>query len=136
MFFIHEMFIVYKLETLKNCKEVKHIIMTITIIYIVLFYVVFDQKMKNTFRKSSAPYAPSTWKNPLPPKNSKSATPLFLLTLKIFQVPLQKEGGKTLWLLTLSFSLLDHSLLHFHTHHQLFVNNHWMPLDFLNFLFH
>ena len=30
----HETFLVYKLETFNNCKEVKHIIMIIAIIYI------------------------------------------------------------------------------------------------------
>ena len=34
-------------------------------------------------------------------------------------------------LLTLSFSLLDYSLLNFHKHHHLFVNNQWMLSDFL-----
>ena len=28
------------------------------------------------------------------------------------------------------FSSLDYSLLNFHIHHQLFVNNQWMILDF------
>ena len=33
--FIHETFLVYKLETFRNCKEVKHImIMIIAVIYI------------------------------------------------------------------------------------------------------
>ena len=37
------MFLVYKLEKFKNCKEAKHImIMTIAIIYIFLSYVIFD----------------------------------------------------------------------------------------------
>ena len=37
------MFLVYKLEIFKNCKEAKHImIMTIAIIYIFLSYVIFD----------------------------------------------------------------------------------------------
>ena len=41
--FIHEMFLVYKLETFTNCKEVKHImIMIIVIICIFLSYVIFD----------------------------------------------------------------------------------------------
>ena len=80
------MFLVYKLETFKNCKEVKHImIMIIAIIYIFLSYVIFDQQLKITFRRPSAPPR----KNPLPPKNSKSAgPPPFLPTLTIFQAPL------------------------------------------------
>ena len=44
LLFIHGRCLVYKLKTFKNCKEVKHImIMTIAIIYIFLFYVIFDQ---------------------------------------------------------------------------------------------
>ena len=62
--YIHETFLVYKLETFKNCKEVKHImIMIIAIIYIFLSYVIFDQQLKITFRKSSDPLKKST----LPP---------------------------------------------------------------------
>ena len=67
MLFIHEKFLVYKLETFKNCKEVKHImIMIIAIIYIFLSYVIFDQQLNITFRKSSASPPPPPWKNPLP----------------------------------------------------------------------
>ena len=56
MFFIHESFLVYKLETFEACMEVKHImIMIIAIIYIFLSYVIFDQQLKITFRKSSGP---------------------------------------------------------------------------------
>ena len=50
------MFLLYKLETFKNCKEVKHIIiMIIAIIYI--FFILGDiwSTVENTFRKSSAP---------------------------------------------------------------------------------
>ena len=48
--------VVYKLEAFKNCNEGKHImIMIIAIIYIFIFYVIFDQQLKITFRKSSAP---------------------------------------------------------------------------------
>ena len=47
MFLIHEMFLVYKLETLNNGREVKHIvIMIIAIIYIFLSYVIFHQQLK------------------------------------------------------------------------------------------
>ena len=49
--FIHEMFLVYKLETFTNCKEVKHImVIIIAIIYIFLSYEIFDQQLKTTFR--------------------------------------------------------------------------------------
>ena len=58
-----ETFLVYKLETLKNFKELKHImIMIIAIIYIFVSYVIFDQQLKITFRK----FSPPPWKNPLP----------------------------------------------------------------------
>ena len=55
--FIHEMFLVDKFETFPNCKEVKHImIMIIAIIYIFFLpFEIFDQPLKITFRKSSAP---------------------------------------------------------------------------------
>ena len=53
--FILETVLVYKLKTFTNCKEVKHIlIMFIAIIYI-FCYEIFDQQLKITFRKSSAP---------------------------------------------------------------------------------
>ena len=77
------MFLVYKLETFKNCKEVKPIMIMITD-YDFLSYVIFDQQLKITFRKSSGP--PEKIHSPLfthlPPKNSKSASPPFLLRLK------------------------------------------------------
>ena len=45
--FIHEMFLVYKLETFTNCKEVKHImVVIIAIIYIFLSYDIFDQLLE------------------------------------------------------------------------------------------
>ena len=50
MLFIRETFLVYKLETFQNCKEVKHIM-----IIIILSSVIFDQQLKITFRKSSGP---------------------------------------------------------------------------------
>ena len=44
MLYINETFLVYKLETFKNCKEVKHIMVMITaIIYIFISYEIFDQ---------------------------------------------------------------------------------------------
>ena len=53
--FIHETLLVYKLETFTNWKEVKHImIIIINIIYIFLYYEIFDQQLKITLRKSSA----------------------------------------------------------------------------------
>ena len=49
----HETFLVCKLETFKNCKEVKHIM-----IMIILFFVIFDQLLKITFGTSSTPPPP------------------------------------------------------------------------------
>ena len=47
------------METFKNSKEVKHImIMIIVLIYFFLSYVIFDQQLKITFRKSPAPPPP------------------------------------------------------------------------------
>ena len=93
MLFIHGTYSVYKLETFKKCKEVKHIMISIiAIIYIFSSYVVFHQQLKITFRKSSGPH----WQNPLPhfysisPKNSKSAGFPILTTSTIFQDLLQK----------------------------------------------
>ena len=70
------LFLVYKLETFKNCKEVKHI-MIIAIIYIFLSDVIFDQQLKFTFRKSSG--SPEKVHSSLfahsPTKNLKIASP-------------------------------------------------------------
>ena len=62
MLFIHETFLVYKLETFKNCKEVKHImIMIIAISYI--FYILCNTRsvVQNYFQKI---LSPRPWKNP------------------------------------------------------------------------
>ena len=69
-------------------------IMIIAIIYIVLYYVIFDQHLKITFRKSSA--LPEKIHSPLfthsLPKNSKSASlPFFANTENFSGVP--AEGG-------------------------------------------
>ena len=70
--FIHEKFLVYKLETFTNWKDVKHImIMIIAISYIFLSYEIFDQQLKITFRKSSPP---PHRKNPPPTLFTHSAT--------------------------------------------------------------
>ena len=68
--------------------------MIIAIIYIFLSYVIFDQQLKITFRKSSGP----PLKKSTPPKNSKSAISHFLPTLKIFQPPSPpcRKGGRRL----------------------------------------
>ena len=79
-----EKFLVYKLETFKNCKQVKHMIMIRAIIYIFL-YVIFDQQLKITFRKSSGP--PKKIHSP-PLKIQKLQIPA---NIKIFlDLPLQK----------------------------------------------
>ena len=68
MLFIHETFLVYKLETFKNCKEVKHImIMVIAIIYI--FFILCD--IWSTVEN----YSQKILRLPL-----KKSTPSFLLT--------------------------------------------------------
>ena len=99
---IHEMFLVYNLETFTNCEEVKHImVMIIAIIYIFFnLMTLFDQQLKIIFRKSSAPY-PSTKKKkihspvllPPPLKIQKLQLPPFLPTLKFLQVPPAERGG-------------------------------------------
>ena len=92
------------LETFKNCKEVKHIMIMITaIIYFFLSYVIFDQQLKITFRKSSGPHlkksAPPFLLTP-PLKLLKVRVPPFLPTLKIFSGPPCRKGRgeDTVWL--------------------------------------
>ena len=99
MRFIHEMFLVYKLETFKNCKEAKHImIMTTAIIYFffylmwyLMWYLIFILQLKITFWKPPAP--PPPWKNSLPPKNSKTASPPLLAKIEKFSGPPAERGG-------------------------------------------
>ena len=84
----------YKLETFKKCKAGKaHDDYDLS-------YVVFDQQLKIPFRKSQAPLKKSTPPFLLTPplKVQKVQVLPFLLTLKIFQAPLQKGGGRTLTL--------------------------------------
>ena len=71
-------------------------IMITAITYIFLSYVIFDQQLEITFKKSSGP----PWKNPLPPfnslppKNSNSASARLLANTENFSgSPLQKGGG-------------------------------------------
>ena len=99
--YIHETFLVYKLETFKNCKEVKHImIMIIAIIYFFLSYVIFDQQFKITFWKSSGPSLKKSTSpfllTPLPLKIQKVQVPPFCQHWIFFRPPLQKGGGRTL----------------------------------------
>ena len=117
MLYIHETFLVHKLETFKNCKEVKYImIISIATIYIFLSCVTFHQQMKITFRKFLAPPPPLSikihyplfthspppksyspfYKNPLPSFYSPSPPPLKVTPLfpniEKFSGPLQKKG--------------------------------------------
>ena len=88
MLFIHETFLVYKLETSKNCKEAKQImIITIAIIYFLILCDIW-LTLKITSRKSSGPpekiHSQLLTHSPL--KNSKSESPpTFWPTLKNFQ---------------------------------------------------
>ena len=65
-------------------------VMIIAIIYIL--FVIFDQWLKITFRKSSGP--PEKIHSPTHslPKNSKIASPPFLPTLKIFWSSISLRG--------------------------------------------
>ena len=97
-FIFHEMFLVYKLETLENCMEAKHImIMIIAIIYISLSW-----------------YFINSWKslseNPQPPPSEKThsflfthSTPLKIQKVQVhpllannehFQAPLPMQKGQ------------------------------------------
>ena len=84
----------YELETFKNCKAVKYImIMIIAIIYIFSSYVIFDQQLKITSRKFSALPEKIHYPSPLltpPPhhlKIQKLQVPLFWKHWKIFSSP-------------------------------------------------
>ena len=101
MLFIHEMFLVYKLETFKNCKEAKHImIMTTAIIYFffyhmwyLMWYLIFILQLKITFWKPPAPPPPPLEKIRSPLKIQKLQAHPFWQKLKSFQDPRQKGGG-------------------------------------------
>ena len=105
MHFLHETFLNYKLETLKNCKEVKHImIVVIAIIYIFLSYLICDQQWKIAFWKSSGP--PENIHFPLfthfrPKKNSKSASFCLFPDIENFEAsPTERVGGSNMWILS------------------------------------
>ena len=101
--FIYE-FLVYRLEIFRNCKEVKHMIMIVAVIYIFfVFYVIFDHQLKITFRKSSA-LSPSEKIHSLlftqsSPKNLEIASPPFFAKIEkiLAPPPLQKEWEDTVW---------------------------------------
>ena len=86
--FIHETFLVYKLETFKNYKKAKHI--TLCDIWLI------DE---NYFQKMFSPSPPEKTHSPF--KKSKIASPPpFWPTLHIFQLPLPptcRMGGRTPW---------------------------------------
>ena len=96
--FIHEMLLVYKLETVKNCKEVKHVMIMIIAI-ICIFLILRDTwwTVENYFQKIPRP----PWKNPLPPPpplapplNSKIASPPLFANIENFTGPsCRKEGA-------------------------------------------
>ena len=91
--FIHETFLVYKLETFTNCKEVKHImIMIIAIIH--FFFLLWDigSTVENYYQKILNPYpwkdpAPFLLNPPRPTKNSKSASLLLFANIENFSGP-------------------------------------------------
>ena len=94
--FIHEKFLVYKLETFTNCKEVKHVmIMIIVINYILLSYEMFDQQ-----KILSPPPSPPFLKESTPPpilsrellRIQNVKVPSIFPTLKIFPISLSKWG--------------------------------------------
>ena len=95
-------FLVCKLETFKNCKEVNHImIMIIAIIYIfyLMWYLINSWKLL-----SEIPQAPNEKIHSLlfthsPPENSKIASAAHFASIENFLgLPLQKGGGeRTLW---------------------------------------
>ena len=85
--YVHETFLVYKSETSKNCKEVKHIlIMVIAVIYIFFVSCNISSLAENYFEKILSPsqklHCPFSITLPLIPH------PTFLLS------PLQKGVGE------------------------------------------
>ena len=97
MLFINEKFLLYKLEALKNCKEVKHImIMIIATIYI--FFILYDiwSTVENYFQKIHRP----PWKNPIslfyllsPLKIQKLQVPPFCQHWKFLGSPVERREG-------------------------------------------
>ena len=82
VFFIHETLLVYKLETFTNWKEVKYImIIVIAIIYIFLYYQIFDRQLKITLRKSSAPRPSGKSRTPI-----STHSPTKIQTLQVLPI--------------------------------------------------
>ena len=90
------MLLFYKLQTFKNCKEVKHIILitaTIYFFFYLMWYLINSWKL---ISENLQPLPPEKILSPFllpPPKNSEGTSPPFLPKL-IFQAPhLQKGRG-------------------------------------------
>ena len=98
--FIHEMFLVYKLETFTNCNEVKPImVMIIAIIYIFYLMRYLINSWKLLSENPQPPPPPQIKSIPpfthSPTKNSKSARlPPILPTLNIFQALSAERVGE------------------------------------------
>ena len=104
--FIHEKILVCKLETSRNCEEVKHImILIIYITYTFLIWCDIWSQLKITFRKSSGlspvkkSISPFFLNNPLKILKFEVPTPLFAKIEKFLDPrALQKERGVTMFL--------------------------------------
>ena len=71
--------------------------MIIAIIYIFLSYMIFDQQLKITFRKSSTPHPLKKSTPPFlpnPPKNSKSVSPPLFANIEKFSGCPCRKGGR------------------------------------------
>ena len=102
MLCIHETYLVYKLQTFKNCTEVKNIkIMIIAIIYII-FLSDISSTVENYFQKIlSCPPEKSTppFLLTLPLKIQNVQVPLFGNIEKLYASPPCRKRERTLWLL-------------------------------------
>ena len=94
LFFIHGTFLVHKLETFKNCKEVNHImIMTVATIYIFFILCGIWSPVENYFQKILSPHPlkksiPPFLLTPSPfPENSKVQIPPFFDNTPFFSHP-------------------------------------------------
>ena len=97
--YIHETFLVYKLETFKNCKELKHIMIMINV-FCLMWYLINSWKLlsENPQPHPEKIHSPLFTHYSLPPKKfQKVQAPAFLLTLKSFQATPQKGQERTLW---------------------------------------